>query len=245
MIICLLVGIGSCNTSVNKSAGICISFDDRFIREWHSLLPLFEKYNARVTFFITQFDSLSAEEISMLHEIKNKGHEIGSHGAIHVISENYIQEHSYQEYMDHEIEASIRSMSKAGFSPESFAYPYGASYWFTDYLLLKKFSVVRKVSAPRKTLTDLDEIYFDFSGRGKVSALSFDQGSGLTREMVIDGLKRASENREAILLYGHSPAVNNNPDRYFFDTTLLEFILAESQKQNLRFYTASELVNDL
>jgi len=36
-------------------------------------------------------------------------------------------------------------MKKHGFDPKSFAYPYGAKYWFTDMMLLKKFKILRGV----------------------------------------------------------------------------------------------------
>ena len=106
---------------------------------------LLKKYNSRVTFFITQFDSLEPSEIEMLKELEKEGHEIGSHGALHVVSENYIKAKTYKEYIENEIDASIFSMKKKGVTPKSFAYPYGAKYWFTDMLLLKKFRILRGV----------------------------------------------------------------------------------------------------
>ena len=48
---------------------------------------LLKQYNSHVTFFITQFDSLDSGEIKMLRELEKEGHEIGSHGALHVVSE--------------------------------------------------------------------------------------------------------------------------------------------------------------
>ena len=81
----------------------------------------------------------------MLRQLENEGHEIGSHGALHVLSENYIRENSYDEYIKNEIDANIFAMKKHGFDPKSFAYPYGAKYWFTDMMLLKKFKILRGV----------------------------------------------------------------------------------------------------
>ena len=36
--------------------------------------------------------------------LKAGGHEIGSHGAIHVVSEYYIKEFGYDAYLEHEID---------------------------------------------------------------------------------------------------------------------------------------------
>jgi len=80
-----------------------------------------------VTFFITQFDSLTPDEIGLLHRFEDEGHEIGSHGALHVLSEHYIREHSYQDYLEKEIGKNLQSMRKHGFNPRSFAIPMGQS----------------------------------------------------------------------------------------------------------------------
>src|SRR5688572_11158013 len=118
--------IFSCQQSEIKRSGICLSFDDRTVKEWYKMNDLLKKYNSRVTFFITQFDSLDSAEIMMLRQLENEGHEIGSHGALHVISENYIKENSYSEYIKNEIDANSLAMKKNGFVPKSFSYPYGA-----------------------------------------------------------------------------------------------------------------------
>src|SRR5438034_1387906 len=54
-----------------RNAGICLSFDDRYIKEWHEMRALLNRYHARVTFFVSQFDSLSATEIQMLADLQN------------------------------------------------------------------------------------------------------------------------------------------------------------------------------
>ena len=74
----------SCHENEIKRSGICLSFDDRTVKEWYEIKDLLKKYNSHVTFFITQFDSLDSTEIRMLRELENEGHEIGSHGALHV-----------------------------------------------------------------------------------------------------------------------------------------------------------------
>ena len=81
-----------------QQAGIAVSFDDRFVKEWYQLRPLLKKYNAKCTFYITQPDSLSDEEVKLLHELQKEGHEIGCHGAMHVRSMYYIWDFS----LDHQ-----------------------------------------------------------------------------------------------------------------------------------------------
>jgi peptidoglycan/xylan/chitin deacetylase (PgdA/CDA1 family) len=233
--------LSACSKSTPTQPGICLSFDDRSILEWSKLRPLFDKFNTRVTFFITQVDSLSQEEIELLRQLRNDGHEIGSHGALHVAAEDYIGKHSYEEYYTNEIDAGISSLRNHGFEPVSFAYPYGSSYWFTDRALLKKFSMVRSVSALGNTrIEDLDEIYYQFDDDHVVSALGFDHGTGVTKDMIEQAMKRAVNRNEVLMLYAHVPAMGTT-DQYSFDVKLLEFILEAKEKYKLRSYRVDEL----
>jgi peptidoglycan/xylan/chitin deacetylase (PgdA/CDA1 family) len=243
--ICYLAALllfGGCKETSLRQPGICLSFDDRSVSEWYALRPLLNKYNAKVTFFITQFDSLSSSEIRLLKELKMDGHEIGSHGAMHVLSENYIKEHSYNDYLKNEIDRNIIQMEKAGFHPTSFAYPFGAKYWFTDYLLLKRFKVLRGDVALQDDILSMDNIYCDFTNDKSLFAVSIDVNSGLNREAASKAMKRAMMRREAILFYGHVPGARSSVKGYQFDVEFLEYILMEANQHHLKFFKVSELI---
>ena len=244
-IIFILLGLltFSCQQSEIKHSGICLSFDDRTVKEWYKMKDLLKKYNSHVTFFISQFDSLDSADISMLRQLEHEGHEIGSHGALHVLSENYIKENSYGEYMKNEIDANIFAMKKNGFVAKSFAYPYGAKYWFTDMLLLKKFKIVRGVEAinNERDLTLIDNIYYSFDGDRTLSAVGIDQGAGLTEEMIKKAINRASNNHELLMLHGHSPITEMDNGPYNFNIDLLEFILNQAKENNLKYLKFSDL----
>jgi peptidoglycan/xylan/chitin deacetylase (PgdA/CDA1 family) len=230
-----------CDSNPKFDPGICISFDDRTIHEWNDLSPLFDRYDAKVTFFVTQFDSLDEEEIAILKELKAKGHEIGSHGAMHVISEHYIQEHGYRKYLENEIDQSVSSMETQGLKPTSFAYPYGAKYWFTDYLLLKRFKVVRGVTSMQMNadIATIDEIYLS-DRDNDVSALGFDHGTNLKPNDLKRAFDRACVSNEVVMLYGHYPG-SDSSDAYTFDLKFLEEMLRMAQERKLRYYLVSEL----
>jgi hypothetical protein len=134
-------------------------------------------------------------------------------------------------------------MKKEGFNPESFAYPYGAKYWFTDFLLHKRFKVLRSVAGipADKDLTKLDDIYYGFDNSHTLSALGIDQNSGVTNEMIQHAMKRASQKKEVLSLYGHSPTNKTDSNSYSFDIKRLEFILKEAKKNDFAYYTISEL----
>ncbi|MEJ7644995.1 MAG: polysaccharide deacetylase family protein [Chryseolinea sp.] len=240
------LAITSCQHREAKRPGICISFDDRSIKEWYDIKELLKRYNSHVTFFITQFDSLEPGEIRMLKELQTEGHEIGSHGALHAISEYYIKEKTYNEYIENEIDANISSMKKSGFNPKSFAYPYGAKYWFTDMILLRKFKIVRGIEPinDEKDLTLIDNIYYTFNGDQTLSSIGIDKNNGLTKGMIDKAIKRAFDNKEVLMLYGHSPIARTDNGAYNFDIYILEYILSEAQKNNLEFMRYEDLISE-
>jgi peptidoglycan/xylan/chitin deacetylase (PgdA/CDA1 family) len=245
-VIILLVFV-SCTTDYeNTKSGICISFDDRSINEWFELRDLFNDYNAKVTFFITQFDSLSDVEISKLRILEKDGHEIAFHGTIHVVSEYYIKERSYRAYFNNEINHGLEAMNLAGFSCSSFAYPYGSKYWFTDHLLLRNFNILRSVSVINKEndITKIDDIFFSFNGDKTVSALGIDSNSGLTFELFNKALKRVVKNNEVLLLSGHAPSHKKKAEGFTFDVEFLKRILNHSVQEGLKFYTIRELTTE-
>lgn len=243
-IIFISILITSCRKNSQNQAGVCISFDDCTIHEWYAMRPLLNKYQAKVTFFISDFESLDSEKIAMLKTLQTEGHEIGSHGALHTISETYIKAHSYSAYLAKEVDSNTISMERKGFTPTAFAYPYGAKYWFTDYLLLKRFKIVRGVTPlnKEKLLEMTDEAFYDFGNRNVVSAIGIDHTPGLTAIQLQKGLKRAKAKNEVLMLYGHAPENPSDSSDYTFDIHILEYILKEVQQQHLKHYTITELV---
>jgi hypothetical protein len=228
-----------------RPPGVCLSFDDRMISEWHGMRMLLKKYDARVTFFVTKFDSLSANEKSLLVELEDDCHEIGSHGALHVLAESYIKSFGYRQYLEQEVDASLRVMREEGFDPTAFAYPYGSKFWFTDQLILQRFKIVRGVAAvnPQIELSKMDDAYHTFDGGASINAVSIDCNSGLTEEALLMALDRAFRDRSVLMLYGHY-AVNNcklSTDQYSFDIDFLEFILSETVKRELVYYRMQDL----
>ena len=239
-----------------QQVGIAISFDDRFVKEWYQLRPYFEKYNAKCTFYITQPDSLSHDEVDLLHQLEKEGNEIGCHGAMHVRSMYYIWDFSLEEYMNNEIFSALKTMKKQGFSPKTFAHPGGSQMWYSDRELLKHFTLLRDVSMKTRTLwdynythevEDIDEIFYQRNGTQKVNALLIDTSAKLTIEDIKKGLKRASEEGSVMMMFGHKPLTKTTQkaDEYGFDVKFLEQILQESAKLNLKTYTMQELTNPL
>ncbi len=234
------------------AGGIAISFDDHFIREWYELRPLFQKYNARATFFITCPDSLDAGEVAMLRQLQKEGHEIGFHGTVHAKSTELMAAGGPKGYMEAELEPGMRHMAAAGFKPTSYAHPGGNHDDRVDSVLLAKgFTILRDVAIARRKLKGvqlyawpprwMSRIYYPFRGGQKVDALMIDVDE-VTEEEVTEAIQEAKESGTALMIFGHEPLYGPPQNsEYGFNVSFLSAILREANRQGLKFYTMSEL----
>ncbi|QRR03114.1 polysaccharide deacetylase family protein [Dyadobacter sandarakinus] len=244
----------SCQPAIDRqNAGVAISFDDQFIHEWHSLRPLFRKYGARATFFVTCGDTLTREQVIKLQELENDGHEIGFHGSIHGKSTELINALGPAKYAEQELSPGLGYLAAAGFHPRSYAHPGGNHNAQVDSVLFSKgFSILRDVAVSKRRLFGFQwyavaprlirSIFYHFDQQKEVNALLIDTDQQLSGAEIAEAIQAASENGDALLLFGHKP-LHKKPQagEYGFDVALLEAILKEAARQQVKFYTMSEL----
>lgn len=223
-------------------AAFVMSFDDQYIADWHAQRALFLKYNVRATFFITNPDSLTTIEVDMLRTLVNDGHEIASHGAKHVNAVNYVNENGIDTYVKQEIVPSIKSLQKLGFTPVTFAYPYGANNKTIDRELLKYFYLLRGDSwkMQGKEINQLDKIFYSYDGRRVINGLGIDSNSEVTLNDLESGFQRANSNKETIVLYGHN--ISSTEEGYTITPQKLEAIFKLAQKYKLKSLSFKEIV---
>lgn len=251
----LIFVLEGCQQSEKASqpSGIAISFDDRFIKEWYELRPLFQKYGAKVTFFVTCGDSLTTTEIKQLKDLQSDGHEIGFHGSIHGKSTELITLGT-DKYLETEIIPGMKCLAQAGIKPTSYAHPGGNHNNEVDSVLLSNgFQILRDVAISRRVYRGvplyilapriMDWIFYKFDGNRIIDALLIDQDSGITDEEIKDAIQKAKDTHTALMLFGHKPLYKQAENgEYGFDVSFLETILKESHRQKLKFYTITELV---
>ena len=63
--------------NILPSAGVVLTFDDRNMNQWVKQIPLFEKYDAKVTFFVDHFHTLKPQQIAALKKLKARGGTVG------------------------------------------------------------------------------------------------------------------------------------------------------------------------
>jgi len=228
--------------------GILLTFDDTHVAQWVEALPLFAKYNARVTFFVTRFDQLSEEQIAGLKKLEAAGHTIGCHGLRHIKAAEYTAEHGIENYLATEITPALDAMEKAGFRPSSFAYPSSNNDAETDAALLKLFRHLRTGAAPKEgqryaemaaLFTPLDQL----AERGCLIGKGIDRigksGNEDRLAQLFDAMTRAANNNECLTLYAHNIA--DDSKSHHVSQATLEKILQKGQELGLRFYAFNDL----
>jgi peptidoglycan/xylan/chitin deacetylase (PgdA/CDA1 family) len=253
--ICCLFCLTGCVKTADEShqAGVALSFDDHFINEWYALRPLFQKYDAKVTFFIMCGDSLTQDEIAKLKQLQSDGHEIGFHGTVHSKSTELIAAGA-EHYEQTELRPGMKYMADAGFFPTSYAHPGGNHNDRVDSVLFANgFKILRDVAISRRVFRGIplwttvprimSWIYYAFDQEKTVDALLIDQDSEVTEKEITEAIGKAKETNTALMLFGHKPLYAKPVGgEYGFNVSFLEIILKETQKQKLKFYTMTELV---
>jgi hypothetical protein len=127
-------------------AGLALSFDDTSIPQWYELRPLFQQYDARVTFFISRYAGVSDEWRAMVAELAADGHDIAAHSVQHLRAPSYVEDHGLAAYVRDEVLPSIQVLRDDGHVVTSFAYPFGARTAELDDALLDHVPILRSVS---------------------------------------------------------------------------------------------------
>ena len=126
--------------------GLALSFDDTWVVEWAELLPLFEQYGARATFFVSRYAHLGDERHRLLHVLADAGNDIEAHTVDHYRAPEYVEDHGLDDYIDNEVLPSIQVLRDAGFPVAAFAYPFGARTSELDDAILKHVPILRSVA---------------------------------------------------------------------------------------------------
>ena len=107
-----------------KYPHVHLCFDDHSVSNWYTCRDLFNKYNAKVAFYVDSFHMLEVSELQMLKELREDGHVIGCHSKSHKDALVYSRRYDIDRYIDDEVLPAMEDMAGAGFKPTHFAFPY-------------------------------------------------------------------------------------------------------------------------
>ncbi len=223
-----------------SSPGIILSFDDHFIKQWLDARDIFEKYNARATFFISEFDRLSDEQIDGLLALQNAGHCIGCHSLRHKDALDTIEKIGADKYLDEEIIPAINLMSQAGIkNPDRcFAYPVSSRNEHTDKVLLKIFDYLR-CGLPQKLWREIPIPIKSLKPKQWLRSISIDENGGLEIEKICELLDTLKKENSIVIFYSHS--IQQQGDVNHITPAKLEAILQYSADINLFTYSFADL----
>jgi len=223
--------------------GVALTFDDTTVDAWFSQKSLFDKYDAKVTFFVSHFYSLEEEQIDKLRILENSGSEIGCHTYNHKGVERDFHNNPtrIEEYINAQIKPAYDGMIAAGFHPKSFAYPYGEHDENYDNAVKAYFPYLRstydffeeKMFNQSAVFHDSNKYYTYLSGRG-VDDDYHDSMKSIERALI-----KARKNGEIITFFAHN-MLNVPNKRYNISPRRLEKIMEISKSIGLKFYTFAE-----
>ena len=213
LVIFTLIGcVPDCEEPFEKipSGGIIFSFDDKYVEEWIAHRELFLEYDIKATFFICRPHLLTDTEIIALKKLQKDGHEIGCHSLNHLNAQEFAG--NADSYIDAEIIPALDLLTQFGFNITSFAYPYGKSTPEIDTAVSKYFTFVRKATYNYKdtTLDYYNEIFANQNNYNLVNAMGIDMGYDITLENIENGILRAKENNEVLILFAHQIIEESN-----------------------------------
>jgi len=128
------------------TAGFALSFDDAHIDDWWAMRPIFDRYGAKVTFFVTRYYLWDEAMKAKLRDLASDGHSIQAHSVNHLRAPEYVSEHGLAAYLADEALPSIDGLAADGYHVTDYAYPFGARTSELDRALLQHVQRLRAVS---------------------------------------------------------------------------------------------------
>jgi peptidoglycan/xylan/chitin deacetylase (PgdA/CDA1 family) len=248
ILLCTFFIFSSCEKEVEKlinkiespKAGVILSFDDAYVDEWYDTDQILKKYDWKGTFFVCKINTLKHAEIKKLLQLQKEGHEIAGHGLHHYKAGPYLLDHTIDDYMHEEIDPMMGLMNFYGLKVTSFAYPYGSRTRPLDAALLKKFKIIRgrafceETPATQNSYYNHSRLIFSFS--------IDDTHEHFNIPHLLELLEYTKKNNKILILNSHKTVQNTTGD---FETknATLELICQYIKRNNMKFYTVSDLDN--
>jgi hypothetical protein len=130
-------------TGHDKRAALAFAFDDWSVDEWLSIRDILNEHHAKVTFFVAKWQTLTADELAGIAQLHADGHDIEPHSVHHVHALDFTEQHGTMDYVLHEVVPSIQAVRDAGYTPTSYAYPFGEHDAEIDGMVLQYIDRVR------------------------------------------------------------------------------------------------------
>lgn len=243
----------NCSPRPLESAGLLLlTFDDRNFKDWENAAPLFRKYGAHATFFIS--GEVTGGAVSTAKKLIADGHSIGLHGHSHMNATDGIGKFGEDLYWEKEIDTPLRQSRVAYIPTRSFAYPNSRRSARTDEFLLKGFDRLRGGNSARpydpkglkraslKPLVTDGSLFFpvkDIAGKRVIEALAVGEVYNTDIDELVACIRRIGERKETLAIVSHG--IHPDAEGIHMKTEWLEKILEAAEKSGVNVLGFGEL----
>ncbi|ETI67549.1 leucine-rich repeat domain-containing protein [Neobacillus vireti] len=247
---------------INKP-GIAFSFDDSYrVYDWYKYgKDMFGYYNVKVTFNMNGVHPLknnrehTQDEIDKLLELQANGHEIAHHSFKHKPALEYSALYGYEKWIKDEIETLLSWMEKQSHSktnerfkkPVSFVFPHFIYNNETLNRLIPKYFKIARGHLKKDNLTSFNHVGF-------APSICLDDYYSCNTYYIKKIIKLTKKTGRNLILTCHSilpEDVNHNFygegekakkwGTWSTSPKLIQTIINEARKNDMEFYTTSEL----
>ena len=243
-------GVAKDTAAIQRAVDACVgtlvlSFDDRNFDDWEKALPLFDKYDAHVTFFVS--GAMDGDAVKMLKKLRAHGHSIGLHGLHHTNADAAVAKKGAPQ---------LDRLRVAWIPVTSFAYP---NCRFTDesdaLFKAKGFTHVRgghKGVAPYdpkgekqagiRPIHTVDRAFFpasEIGSRFRLDTVIAGESYHTDIEDILKCIRRCAERKEVFVLTSHG--IRPNAKGINMKTEWLERILTTAKECGVAMVGFDEL----
>ena len=225
-----------------KNGLVFFTFDDRNFHGWQKAVPIFRKYNARVTFFVC--GNIDRKAADVMKKLQREGHSVGLHSQNHSKTPELLAKLGAEKYLQSEIFPQLEACRKAGINAGCFAYPFSQRTAETDALLGKYFKRYR-TGISRADLANIMENKSFFLDIADLKNTPLMPGAGIgssyntTPELMRDILTKAARENKAVVFYSHD--ISDTPDRVSMSFEMLEYTLRLAQELGVKVVSFSQI----
>lgn len=233
---------------------LLLTFDDRHWARWVKVMPLFEKYNAKASFF--PHGNLGPYQLKELKKLHDAGHTVGPHTVNHRIASKEVKKRGFDAYWNDEVEPQMKAFASVGIKPVAMAYPNNASSAATVEGFVKRGITRQRGGVPgarphdpkgkkRDTLVSFEKLDGMYMNETDVATNALMRGVGIGPYYNTDiedlkkGIRRAAANNETMILYSHDIA--DKPTGIGMKTVWLEEILKTASAEGMAIIGFNDL----
>ncbi len=226
-----------------KNGAVALTFDDSWGENWVKAIPLFEKYNARATFFFT--GAITPQYIKAMKTLQRHGHSVGLHSLHHKNALPAIAESGAGAYIAAEITPQLEVCRANGIDVRYFAYPNNRRSDETDRALSGIFKRFRAGAGQKKRGYRIADAEKTFIPVADIPATVNFGGHGIgeyyltTTGNLDEALEKAARENKLIVFFSHD--ISPDANKISMPTHLLEYILKKASALNMKIIGFDEL----